>query len=355
MTHTATGPDQDAVIVTYGWDRLLSDPIPGPRGARDFTGLHRLTRHNFAITPASQPVPPTGSALPRLAGALEATLVLLDPADGAEGIRQQLHELVDAYEPERLEVIDVGGDALARGDEATLRSPLADALVLAACTEISVPVNLLVAGPGLDAEVAETDVLSRCQTTAATLTSDHVAAVANVFDWHPSEASALLAAAARGVRGTVEVRGSGLTVQLTEHSPTVYRADYATVAEASLLVPRLRTAGSLDEAEATTRAVCGFTEIDQERRKAEDLARQGRRPVPPTPELDRRVFAFEDGARSRGADYVTFRRLAEALGLTHSESEQVRNHLLAKRPQQHVPPLWSLHPETTRTDSSQHS
>lgn len=66
-------------------------------------------------------------------------------------MRSQLIELVDLYRPAEVTLIDVGGDVLAKGDELGLRSPLGDALALSACTRISAPAHLLVAGPGLEA------------------------------------------------------------------------------------------------------------------------------------------------------------------------------------------------------------
>ncbi|GGZ84814.1 hypothetical protein GCM10010344_60290 [Streptomyces bluensis] len=37
--HAALYGDEDqAVILTYAWDRLLIDPVPGPRGPENFTG-----------------------------------------------------------------------------------------------------------------------------------------------------------------------------------------------------------------------------------------------------------------------------------------------------------------------------
>lgn len=56
-------------------------------------------------------------------------------------------------EPTSIDLLDVGGDILARGDEPTLQSPFADALTLAACCQVNAPIRLLVAGPGLDGEL----------------------------------------------------------------------------------------------------------------------------------------------------------------------------------------------------------
>ena len=159
IIHRALGGRDPAVIATYAWERLAVDPVPGPRGADDFVGLERLGQGTYAITPTTTPKTPSGSTLPRLAAEIGDGLELLDPTHGAVGMQGQLNELIDLYQPTHVDVVDVGGDALATGHEPGLRSPLADALALAACARIRVQTHLLVAGPGLDGELSETDVL----------------------------------------------------------------------------------------------------------------------------------------------------------------------------------------------------
>ncbi|MCZ9345352.1 DUF1152 domain-containing protein, partial [Streptomyces sp. TRM76130] len=68
MLHAALYGDEDqAVILTYAWDRLLIDPVPGPRGAHDFTGLEVITPSVWSVPATARPVAPAGSTLPRLA------------------------------------------------------------------------------------------------------------------------------------------------------------------------------------------------------------------------------------------------------------------------------------------------
>jgi hypothetical protein len=49
--------------------------------------------------------------------------------------RAGLEELVEHLAPESIDPLDMGGDILARGGEPTLKSPLADAVTLAACCQ----------------------------------------------------------------------------------------------------------------------------------------------------------------------------------------------------------------------------
>jgi hypothetical protein len=335
----ATGGKPGAMILTYAWDRLAVDPLPGPRSAVDFDGLRPMAG-GLAFTPDTTPRPPSGSTLPRLADELADTLVLLDPIDGAAGMRRQLARLVDGVDADRVTVVDVGGDALAAGDEAGLRSPLADALVLAACTGSAVPVTLLVAGPGLDGELPAhhvLDVLGR--PPAFRLRADDIEPFRQVLDWHPSEATALLAAAAIGLRGRVEVRDAGLAVALTDTSPNVYALDLDHALALNKLADAISSTTILDDAEQISRKVCGFSEIDYERTKAARSSSD--RPTAITTGVDHTIRQLQADAAHRHVDYLTFRRIAEAADLAPTAAADLRRHLSTTRPEHLAWPLWS--------------
>ncbi len=343
IIHAAATDGEPAAIATFAWDRLIIDPLPGPRGAADFTGLHQLTKSTAAITADTQPIPPGGSTLPRLAAEIDSPLILLDPTKGTTGLRRQLRELVTALGASRAEVIDVGGDVLACGDEPGLRSPLADALALAACDDLGIPVAVLIAGPGLDGELVEDEVLTRSgQDIAVRLTTADIDPYAHVLDWHPSEATALLAASARGARGTAEIRDRGLPVQLTDNSPNVYRIDLAEALTTSTPAREVRDASSLGEAETIIRQICGFSEIDYERAKVARGHYTHQRAM--IANLENKAHTYEQNAAARGIDYLTFRRLAEVLELPYAMIDQLRSRLIAARPDQHAPPLWRTKP-----------
>jgi hypothetical protein len=67
------------------------------------------------------------------------------------------------------------------------------------------------------------------------------------------------------------------------------------------------------QAEAITREICGHTELDHERRKADALAHH-RASEPAADELLARFQQYQHDAAVRGADLVSFRRLTEVLG-----------------------------------------
>ncbi|EFL34859.1 conserved hypothetical protein [Streptomyces viridochromogenes DSM 40736] len=342
MIHAALYGDEDqAVILTYAWDRLLIDPVPGPRGPENFTGLLALTPAVWAVPAEARPIAPAGSTLPRLAAELPHTLALIDPRHGVEGVTRQLEKLVDHLSPESIDLLDVGGDILARGDEPTLKSPLADAVTLAACCQVNAPVRLLVAGPGLDGELPLDELRGMRGPLIHTLTARDVEPISSVLEWHPSEATGMLAATARGVRGTCEMRDAGLPVPLTDEGPTVHEVDLDETLTRNQLARAILTTATLDEVEAHSREICGYSEIDYERNKAAWLKEQPPAQLGPEAVLSQ-LDQFEAEAHSRRVTHTTFRRITEALNLNGSLREDLRQLLINSRPKQYDAPLWRI-------------
>lgn len=329
------------VILTYAWDRLLVDPVPGPRGAGDFTGLEPITPAVRAVPARAHPVPPAGSTLPRLAAALPQTFALLDPYHGVVGVTRQLEELVGHLAPESIDLLDVGGDILARGDEPTLQSPLGDALTLSACCQVDASIRLLIAGPGLDGELPLDELRTLLGPTVHTFTAKDTEPISSVLEWHPSEATGMLAATARGVRGACEVQDAGPPVPLTDEGPTVHQAGMEEAFGRNELARAIATTTTLDEVEAHGREICGYSEIDYERDKAARLKNQPRTELNPKTllaELDQ----SEADARSRGATHTTFRHITEALNLDGSQRQELRELLVHSCPERYDAPLWRI-------------
>lgn len=336
------GDSGRTVIFTYAWDRLLIDPLPGPRGAADFRGLEILTPSVRSVPGTARPIAPAGSTLPRLAAELPHTFALIDPCRGAEGVTRQLEELVNHLKPESIDLLDIGGDVLARGDEPTLKSPVADALALAACCQVNAPIRLLVAGPGLDGELPLEDLRGLLGPLVHVFTAKDTEPIASVLKWHPSEATAMLAATARGVRGACQVRDAGLPVPLTNEGPIVHETDLDEALSRNRLARAIMATDTLDEVEALSREICGCSEIDYERHKARRLSEQPSPKLAPETVLAR-LDRFEAEARSRNVTHTTFRHLSEALGLHGNQRRpDLRELLISSRPTQYDAPLWRI-------------
>ena len=333
------------VVMTYSWDRLMIDPLPGPRSADDFTGLRQLALNVLEVLPSTGPIDPAGSSLPRLAADLPTRVLLLDPTGGARQMAAQIRAAAAYFHADNIALIDVGGDALTDGSDSELRSPLADQLALAACVRTGLPSQLLIAAPGIDGELPPTTITDRLDRLGAdqlpNLTSADFETVRAVFDWHPSEASGLLAAAAIGRRGRVEVRDAGDHIELTAATPTLFAVNAKDALEVTPAA-QLTDSRSLDEAEAIIRDTTGISEIRYEADKAKRL--RNRRTHFPTsddlPEVDRQA----QDAHERNADFISVRRLSELIGAITLDAFAALSALLAaKRPDRYEPSLYRTH------------
>ncbi len=162
------GLHRPAPIMTYAWDRLMIDPLPGPRSIKDFAGLRTPAADVHQVVSNTTLRAPAGSSLPRIAADTNSTLLLLDPVEGAVGMARQIQAAAAHLNIDQVIALDVGGDAVTDGHDPGLRSPLADQLALAACMRSELPTRLLIAAPGLDGEIPAATVLDRLDRAGAT-------------------------------------------------------------------------------------------------------------------------------------------------------------------------------------------
>lgn len=233
---------------------------------------------------------------------------------------RQLELLVRDLDVGRVVALDVGGDPVGRGDEAALLSPLAVALPIAACGRLTVPVEVIVAGPGVDGELDEDSIFSNLEALSAVpcgcVSPREVALIRSVLTWHPSEATAVLATAALGIRGTVEIRRRSITVTLTDRSATLWATSFEALAEHSLLVGPLAETRSLVEAESVVRRTT-VSELDRERERAKQLDWHEVHAIPV--DLAHRIKLYTQDMIERGVDLITSCRLVEAINLPNLE------------------------------------
>ena len=106
----------------------------------------------------------------RMAAFLDRPTVLVTIDDGPAAVAAGLGRVLARLDRDLLVLIDVGGDVLAHGDEPGLRSPLCDAIMLAAASALVAaghPVLLGIFGIGCDAELTADQVLTRMAEVAA--------------------------------------------------------------------------------------------------------------------------------------------------------------------------------------------
>lgn len=270
----------DTVVGGVAWERFVVDPFPGPRSLADIRGATSLGERSALAGPEAGATTPEGVHFceSRLATHLGEPTVLIDvtagPAAAAAGITDACSEL----DCDLVFLLDIGGDAIAAGPEPGLASPLCDAVMIAAGVELEVPCVLGVLGAGCDGELTPEEVLERVAVLAGAgawldtfgvtpEAADDIEAAAAVA---VTEASLLVARAARGGHGPVEIRGGRRTVQLGPVAALCFVFDVAAALAELPLVHEVAGAGSIEEARDRLNAAGVSTELDYEERRASE-------------------------------------------------------------------------------------
>jgi hypothetical protein len=265
------------IVGGVSWERSVVDPEPGPRRSDEIEHALEIAPGVLAATGEtvirSSGIPFAES---RVAGMLGVQTVLVDVTTGPRAIADGLQAAADAMGCDLVVFLDVGGDALAHGDEAGLGSPLCDAVMLAAAdllSERGVPVLGALFGVGCDGELTPGEVLERLAEVgvagglvgAVGLTPEVAALLEQAVEVVPTEASAQAVRAFRGASGEVPIRDGRRTVLLSPLAAlTFFFLVPAAVQSAARLALAVREAPDLDEANAILRSLGVRTELDWE-------------------------------------------------------------------------------------------
>lgn len=260
------------------WERRPIDPIPGARRLdeiREATTLNDIVALARAAT-----VGPEGARFceSHLAETTGEDILLVDPNPGPAALGAGLADAARRLDCDLVVLVDVGGDALAHGDEPTLASPLADAVCLAAAEHLDGVASLgVVVGAGCDGELHHDEVLARIAEVAAAgggrgavgLEPAVLDRVERAASGVPTEASALALQAARGRTGAIPIRGGRRTVHLSPVAALAFGFDVATaIGSAARCAAHVRGADSLHHANDLLTAQGIRTELDYEREHA---------------------------------------------------------------------------------------
>jgi hypothetical protein len=268
----------DPVVGGVTWERRPIDPVPGPRSAEEIEGGRPLADGVLAAGPGTR-VRETGVvfAESHMARFLGEETVLVDPGNGPTATADGLARAAAELGADLVVFVDVGGDAIARGDEPGLASPLCDAVLLAAAGRMAaagLPVLGGVFGIGCDGELTPAEVEARLAEIAAGgglagvrgLTNAVASRLEAAVEQVPTEASALPLRAFRGETGPTPIRRDRGTVELTlAAAGTVYFDIPVALRTAARLPLVVNTAASLDEANDALNAAGVRTELDYER------------------------------------------------------------------------------------------
>jgi hypothetical protein len=269
------------VVGGVTWERRPIDPEPGPRAEAEIEAARPLAPGVLAAA-AETRVRASGVhfAESRVAGLLGEETVLVDPGRGSSVVAAGLMTAMRRLDCDLALFIDVGGDALARGDEPGLASPLCDAIMLAAADRIQEaggpPVLGGIFGIGCDGELTATEVFDRLAEVDAAggravpppgrLTPEIASRLDAAVSAVPTEASAMALRAYHGDSGTKTIRRGRRKVELTpEAADTWYFDPGVAVRSTARLARAVRNAPDLEAANEALHALDVRTELDYER------------------------------------------------------------------------------------------
>jgi hypothetical protein len=269
----------EPVVGGVTWERRPIDPKPGPRAESEIEGGRQLAVGVLAASFDTR-VRESGVifAESRMAELLGEETVLVDatlgPAQLADGIAAATASLgVDL-----IVFIDVGGDALAHGDEPGLASPLCDSLLLAAGARLAdregPPVLGGIFGIGCDGELTPPEVLERLAEVGAAgglagargLTPGIAQRLEEAVKTVPTEASAQALRCFHGAIGLTAIRQGRRTVELSPAGAlTFYFDPVAALRSAARLAAAVSDARDLDHGNEILHGLGVYTELDYER------------------------------------------------------------------------------------------
>lgn len=275
--HAILYDGSEPVIGGLSWERRPIDPLPGPRTEAEIEGARRLAAGVLLAGPHTH-IRESGTLFgeSRMASFLGRETVLVTLDGGVPGIATGLQTAIETLGSDLLVLIDVGGDVLAQGDEAGLRSPMCDAIMLAVGERLAaagVAVLLGIFGLGCDAELTADEVFAQLAVVAGAgglggmrgLTAPVADRLEAAMELVTTEASAQAVRAFRGASGPVTIRGGARTLQLSTAAAATFFLDpriaYAT---AGRLARAVMGCQSLQEANAVLNAQGIATELDLE-------------------------------------------------------------------------------------------
>lgn len=250
------------VLGGLSWERFVYDPQPGTRTLDEVTQVQPLAPTVWLANAQTTTTTGIRFAESDVAALYNTDTLLVDLSQGVTSVVAGLRRAMHALEADLLVGIDVGGDSLAAGHEPGLRSPLADAMMLAALHRLAAEFACLwgVFGYGSDAELTPSEIDHALSTVAQHggllgawgMTPSVASELQRVIAHVRTEASAIAVACAHGASGSATIRDGTRTVLLSPVctvtfylAPGVLFEHVATLARAVTDAPSLQAASTV--------------------------------------------------------------------------------------------------------------
>ena len=267
------------VLGGLSWERYVYDPVPGPRKLSEVESVRALHPYAWMANPNSRTNTGVPFAESKMAAVKGREVLLIDLNGGVKGVVDGIDAAMKELKTDLLVGLDVGGDSLAQGHEAGLRSPLADSIMLAAYAELEkrgLQTLWGVFGYGSDGELNVDEIeLALSKVAAAggllgcwSLTPKIAAELAEVIKTVSTEASAIPVRCFQGAWGETNIRTDQRKVKLTPLTALTFF-----IATTKLFDTLARPARavlqstSLEQANDALHAIGVKTELDLERER----------------------------------------------------------------------------------------
>lgn len=267
------------VLGGLSWERYVYDPVPGPRKLSEVENIRALHEYAWMANAATRTNTGVYFAESRMAAVQGQEVLLVDINGGVKGVVDGIEVAMKELKTDLLVGLDVGGDSLAQGHEAGLRSPLADSVMLAAFAELEKRGRRTLWGMfgyGSDGELNVDEIeLALSKIAAAggllgcwSLTPKIAAELAEVIKTVATEASAIPVRCFQGAWGETNIRSDQRKVKLTPLTALTFF-----IATTKLLDTLARPAravlksSSLEQANDALHVIGIKTELDLEREK----------------------------------------------------------------------------------------
>ncbi len=263
------------VMGGLSWERSVIDPVPGPRKFHETRNARKI---NDTVWYANQET--TTSTGVKFAESWIAEFcgrdtLLIDINYGVEEVVKGLLDAADKLGADLIVGIDVGGDAIAFGNEPGIMSPLADAIMTAVLSELEkkIPAVMGVFGFGCDGELTIPELERSIRKIAAEgglygswgITRDTLNELEKVVEIVPTEASRLPVEAAKGIFDRATIRSGRRSVSLSIISTiTFYISPGIVFDKVSKPARTVLECKSLDEANKALHNLGLKTELDYE-------------------------------------------------------------------------------------------
>jgi hypothetical protein len=261
------------------WERFVYDPIPGPRSLVEIENVRILHPYAWMVNGSTCTHYGVRFTETEMAALYGWEVLHVDLNGGVAGTIDGLEAAVAALGVDLLVGVDVGGDSLAQGREKGLRSPLADAIMLAAFSEMEKRGYATlwgVFGYGSDGELTTDEIEHALAQVAGVggllgawaLTPQVVSELADVIEKVPTEASAIPVRCAKGAWGEASIRYDERRVKLTPLTTlTFYLSPSALFHTLARPAQAVVTSTSLEEANDALHRIGVKSELDLERER----------------------------------------------------------------------------------------